>query len=207
MPSAERSSSSSTPRLPAAERRAQIIDAATRCFADRGFGGATTASVAQEAAVNEALLFRHFGSKQGLYLACVDAAWARLTARVEALCGNEPVERQWRMPGRAFIELVQKQPHVAQLWVRGLVETTGIEQVDDHLATLMDDVHRYVTDMVRVSDDAGGVLDGRDPSTEAWTIIAIGLLGASLGTRGLVKKGAFDKVLAAHREWMTGDPD
>ena len=196
-----------TPRLPAAERRAGIVEAATRCFADRGFAGTTTASVATEAGVNEALLFRHFTNKQGLYLACVDASWQALQQRVDELCEREPVERQWRMPGRAFIELVQRQPHVARLWVRGLVETTGIEAVDDHLARLMTDVHDYVTQMVRRSDDAGGVLEGRDPETEAWTIVAIGLLGASLGTRGLVRKGAFDKVLAAHREWMTGDPD
>ncbi len=197
---------SSTPRLPAAERRAGIVDAATRCFADRGFGGTTTASVAAEAGVNEALLFRHFTNKQGLYLACVDASWDRLQQRVDELCASEPVDRHWRMPGRAFIELVRSQPHVAQLWVRGLVETTGIDDVDEHLASLMRQVHDYVTEMVRRSDEAGGVLDGRDPSTEAWTIVAIGLLGASLGTRGLVEPGAFDKVLAAHREWMTGDP-
>jgi AcrR family transcriptional regulator len=197
---------STTPRLPAAERRAGIVTAATGCFAARGFGGTTTASVAQAADVNEALLFRHFGSKQGLYLACVDAAWQRLQERVVELCVDEPDERHWRMPGRAFLELVRQEPHVAQMWMRGLVETTGIEEVDDHLAARMREVHRYVTRMVRHSDAAGGVLDGRDPSTEAWTIIALGLLGASLGTRGLVKRGAFDSVLASHREWMTGDP-
>lgn len=194
-------------RLPAAERQASIVGAATRCFAERGFGGTTTARVAAEAAVNEALLFRHFGSKQGLYLACVDSAWTRLQARVGELCADEPDERHWRMPGRAFLELVRSEPHVAQMWMRGLVETTGIEKVDEHLATRMREVHRYVTVKVRHSDRAGGVLDGRDPSTEAWTIIALGLLGASLGTRGLVKRGAFDAVLASHREWMTGDPD
>lgn len=195
-----------TPRLPAAARQAGIIAAATRCFAERGFGGTTTASVAQEAGVNEALLFRHFGSKQRLYLACVDAAWERLTARVTELTTNEPDERHWRMPGRAFLELVRNEPHVAQMWMRGLVETTGIDEVDEHLAERMREVHGYVTQMVQRSDAAGGVLDGRDASVEAWTIIALGLLGASLGTRGLVERGSFDAVLASHREWMTGNP-
>lgn len=194
-------------RLPAAERRAGIVDAATRCFAGRGFGGTTTSTIAAESGVNEALLFRHFGSKQGLYLACVDAAWERLQKRVEQLCAAEPDERHWRMPGRAFLEVVRREPHVAQLWMRGLVETTGVEAVDDHVASLMRTVHQYVTDKVHHSDRAGGVLEGRDPATEAWTIIALGLLGASLGTRGLVKRGAFDAVLASHREWVTGSPD
>lgn len=194
-------------RLPAAERRAGIVRDATTCFADRGFGGTTTATVAQVAGVNEALVFRHFGSKQGLYLTCVDAAWARLQARCDELFESEPVERHWRMPGRAFLELVRTEPAVARMWMRGLVETTGIEAIDSHLAVLMTEVHDYVTDVVRRSADAGGLLPGRDPAVEAWTIVAIGLLGASLGTRGLVDQGSFDAVLASHREWVTGDPD
>ena len=110
------------------------------------------------------------------------------------------------MPGRAFLELVREHPHVARMWMRGLVETTGIAEVDEHLAARMTEVHAYVTGAVRHSADAGGVLEGRDPEVEGWTIVALGLLGAALGTRGLVERGSFDAVLAAHREWMTGDP-
>jgi TetR/AcrR family transcriptional regulator len=199
--------SSTSKRLPAAERRAGIVRDATTCFADRGFGGTTTAAVAAQAGVNEALVFRHFGNKQGLYLACVDAAWDRLQARCEELYATEPVERHWRMPGRAFLELVRLEPDVARMWMRGLVETTGIAEIDDHVASLMSEVHAYVTEIVRRSADAGGLLPGRDPSVEAWTIVALGLLGASLGTRGLVEQSAFDAVLASHREWVTGFPD
>jgi AcrR family transcriptional regulator len=193
-------------RLPAEERRAGILAAATRCFADRGFAGTTTASVAVAAGINEALVFRHFGSKQELFLACVDAAWERLRARGEQLALEEPESRRWRMPGRAFLELVQEDPAVARMWMRGLVETTGNDAIDGHLAQLMRDVHEYVTGEVAASAAAGGLTPGRDPSTEAWTIIALGLLGASLGTRGLVEREAFDAVLASHREWATGDP-
>lgn len=196
-----------TKRLPAAERRAGILAAATRCFADRGYSGTTTASVAAQAGVNEALVFRHFHSKQELFLACVDAAWDRLRARCEELFTVEPDERHWRLPGRAFLELVRGEPDVARMWMRGLVETTGVPVIDEHLAALMRDVHAYVTGLVRHSSEAGGLLEGRDPEVEAWTIIALGLLGASLGTRGLVERGAFDAVLASHREWVTGDPD
>lgn len=194
-------------RLPASERRAGILGAATHCFADRGFAGTTTASVAAEAGVNEALVFRHFGSKQALYVECVDAAWARLRARCEQLYEAEPVERHWRMPGRAFLELVRDEPAVARMWMRGLVETTGIAPIDQHLAHLMREVHGYVAGVVARSGAAGGLEPGRDPAIEAWTIIALGLLGASLGTRGLVDQGQFDAVLASHRHWVTGDPD
>lgn len=198
--------SSPTPRLTATERRLGILAAATSCFAERGFAGTTTARVAQVAAVNEALVFRHFGTKQRLYLECVDAAWQRLTQRCDELYDVEPVDRHWRMPGRAFLELVDGEPDVVRMWMRGLVETTGIAEIDEHLARRMSEVHSYVTEVVERSSAAGGILEGRDPATEAWTIIALGMLGASLGTRGLVERSAFDAVLASHRSWATGDP-
>lgn len=195
------------PRLAAAERRASILDAATACFAERGFSGTTTARVAARAGVNEALLFRHFGSKQELYLASVDAAWEQLQARCDELFTDEPAARHWRLPGRAFLELVRGEPDVARMWMRGLVETTGIEVIDGHVAARMGEVHQYVARLVERSSAAGGLLPGRSSDTEAWTIVALGLLGASLGTRGLVDDAAFDEVLATHREWITGDPD
>ena len=48
-------------------RRQLILSAAKRCFARNGFAGTTTRSVAQAAAISEALLFKHFPSKAALY--------------------------------------------------------------------------------------------------------------------------------------------
>jgi AcrR family transcriptional regulator len=48
-------------------RRQLILGAAKRCFARNGFAGTTTKSVAQAAAISEALLFKHFPSKAALY--------------------------------------------------------------------------------------------------------------------------------------------
>lgn len=54
-------------RLPASERRSGILQAASRVFAEQGYAAATTYSIAQRANVSEALLFRHFESKEVLY--------------------------------------------------------------------------------------------------------------------------------------------
>ncbi|MCW0217197.1 MAG: TetR/AcrR family transcriptional regulator [Prosthecobacter sp.] len=56
-------------RLPSDERRERILDSALRVFADRGFHGATTRELAKAAGVSEALMFRHFPTKEDLYLA------------------------------------------------------------------------------------------------------------------------------------------
>jgi AcrR family transcriptional regulator len=59
----------SKPRLPSDERRDCILEAAVRVFAERGFHGATTRELAKAAGVSEALMFRHFPTKEDLYKA------------------------------------------------------------------------------------------------------------------------------------------
>ena len=47
-------------RLPAPDRRRQILAVAMELFARRGFRGTTTRQIAERAGVNEAIVFRHF---------------------------------------------------------------------------------------------------------------------------------------------------
>jgi AcrR family transcriptional regulator len=56
-------------KLPAQERRRAIIRAVRRVFAERGFAGTTTRALADAAGVSEALLFKHFPTKESLFLA------------------------------------------------------------------------------------------------------------------------------------------
>src|SRR5437588_2066460 len=61
-------------KLSSEERRAAIVKAVRRLFAEKGFHGTTTRELAEAAGVSEALLFKHFPNKEALYgammLAC-----------------------------------------------------------------------------------------------------------------------------------------
>ncbi len=59
-------------RLPAEDRRRQLLDTALNLFSHKGFEGTTTKEIAAAAGVTEALIFRHFPSKQALYTAVLD---------------------------------------------------------------------------------------------------------------------------------------
>jgi AcrR family transcriptional regulator len=67
-----RESATARRRLPAAERRELIIEAAGRAFGDRGYEGARLDEIAGAAGVTKPILYRHFDSKQELYLALLD---------------------------------------------------------------------------------------------------------------------------------------
>ena len=54
------------------ERRSQILAVAVSLFSQRGFRGTTTKEIAQAAGVSEAMVFRHFATKEELYAAILD---------------------------------------------------------------------------------------------------------------------------------------
>lgn len=54
------------------ERREQILQTAVTLFSQRGFKGTTTKEIARAAGVSEAMVFRHFASKDELWSAIID---------------------------------------------------------------------------------------------------------------------------------------
>jgi AcrR family transcriptional regulator len=60
-------------RLSADQRKQAIVDAVRDVFAEKGFDGTTTRELAKAAGVSEALLYKHFPSKESLYAAMLDA--------------------------------------------------------------------------------------------------------------------------------------
>jgi AcrR family transcriptional regulator len=71
-------------RLPRAERREQILAAATRAFARTGYAATGLDDVAAEAGVTHVILYRHFTSKNELYRAVLDRARTGLDEAVGA---------------------------------------------------------------------------------------------------------------------------
>jgi AcrR family transcriptional regulator len=60
-------------RVAAGDRRRQILNVAMKLFARQGYQGTTTQQIAKKAGVNEALIFRHFTSKEELYWAVIES--------------------------------------------------------------------------------------------------------------------------------------
>src|SRR5262245_5151760 len=77
-------------RMRADERREQLIRVALGLFATKGFNGTTTKEIAAAAGVTEALIFRHFPTKEALYDAILlwrveNSAFASGLSELEAL--------------------------------------------------------------------------------------------------------------------------
>src|SRR6185436_20012273 len=59
-------------RMHGDDRRKQLLRAAIETFSRKGFGGTKTKDIAAAAGVSEAILFRHFATKEDLYSAILD---------------------------------------------------------------------------------------------------------------------------------------
>jgi AcrR family transcriptional regulator len=59
-------------RMSAEERKLQILRVAVSLFSQKGFGGTTTREIALAAGISEAMVFRHYATKQELYSAILD---------------------------------------------------------------------------------------------------------------------------------------
>jgi AcrR family transcriptional regulator len=194
-----------TTRLPAEERKAAVLDSACGVFATGSYRGTTTAEIAKKAGVTEPILYRHFASKRELYLAVLDESWRRLRQLWEATIEREEDPRFWLGAlGRAYFE--EKDPRLlsADLWIQALTEATDDPEIRKFLRKHMREVHAFVTDVIRRSQAAGGILPDRDPEAEAWIFIAIGLIG-TVGRRvGGLFEDDFPRIIAERRRWMTG---
>jgi AcrR family transcriptional regulator len=91
-------------QVPRPVRERQVLELAEALFAERGYGGASMDELARRAGVSKPVVYELFGSKEGLFGACVDRSIERLAAEIAAAvrAQGEP-EARLRAGGLAFI--------------------------------------------------------------------------------------------------------
>ena len=99
-------------RMPAAERREQLLQAASEVFGERGYIGATTDQIARAAGVSQPYVVRTFGSKEQLFVEVIGRSLeAMLGAFRAALTGPDGRPRAAdELPtalGEAYVDLVR----------------------------------------------------------------------------------------------------
>ena len=103
-------------RLPRAERRALIEDAATRLFAQRGYAATSVEDIVAAAGVSKPMLYRHFDSKRELCVALLERYRDELvSAPLERFAADGHWRRQISAMGDAWLGWVEDHPDAARL--------------------------------------------------------------------------------------------
>jgi AcrR family transcriptional regulator len=93
--------------MTAEERRETIIEAATIEFAAGGLDGTNVDSIARRVGVTQPYVFRLFGTKKALFLACVEVCFAETRDAFESAAAGLSGEEALRAMGRAYGELLK----------------------------------------------------------------------------------------------------
>ena len=163
------------PRLKAPQRREQLIAVATKQFAKFGYDATTTDTIATAAGVTEPILYRHFGSKQELFVAITRAVsdqtirhWHELTDGVDGGPAEQLREIARQFPGHL------KRSADAYRVIHNALTTSRDRRVQAVLREHYRRLEAFFIDIVQAGIDAG---DFRplNPKTPAWHLINTGL--------------------------------
>jgi AcrR family transcriptional regulator len=114
-------------RLHAEDRRRQLLKAAIESFAQKGFAGTKTKDIAISAGVSEAILFRHFASKEDLYHAILDtkeepSSKKSLMQELEAAAGQRDDMRLFATLAAGIMKSFREDPAFHRLFLYASLE-------------------------------------------------------------------------------------
>lgn len=159
-------------RTPRAERRRQIIEAAATLFSHKGFRGTKTREIAQAVGVSEAMVFKHFATKEDLYAAIIEAKIqmpAIFDSLIQAAEQNDDA-LVLRTLAHKMIGLTRDDPTLLRLIFFSALEghalsdmifRSRVQQLDDFL-------RRYIAKRV-----AEGAFRRLDPLQAAWNFVGM----------------------------------
>jgi AcrR family transcriptional regulator len=115
-----------TKGVPRPEREEQIVGVAIGEFAEHGYATASMVTIAQRAGISKPLIYQYFGSKDGLYLACLHAVSGGLLTRLEEAeldVDDSVLSRVY--PLRAIFEALEPQRHAWRMLFDPSMPATG----------------------------------------------------------------------------------
>jgi AcrR family transcriptional regulator len=110
-------------------RAEEILCTALEVFAEHGFAHTDVQVIADRVGIGKGTVYRHFGSKEGLFLACAQHSRQWLTGQVDAAAdqATEPLE-QLRQGMYAFISFFDAHPQVVELLIQERAHFCGKQQ-------------------------------------------------------------------------------
>lgn len=116
------------------QRREQLVEISSRLFSEHGFSQTTTKMIAHAAGVNEAVIYKHFDTKEGLYDAAIQRFIDEIKKEVniEAFFDNENLEDMLKAIAGRVTTFYKDNVHIIRMLLySGLQEHRFSEQFFD----------------------------------------------------------------------------
>ena len=162
-------------RLPAAQRREQLLDHAAELFAKNGYARATTAELARAAGITEPIIYRHFASKRDLFIALIERSADRtLKFWEEHLKGaSDPAERLRRLIGEnPMVHGPQRDSY--RVLLQAITEVDD-EQIRHAISRHIGNLHAFLRKELEQAQSEHKVPTRMSADLMAWLLIHAGM--------------------------------
>jgi AcrR family transcriptional regulator len=149
-------------RKSAEQRREEIVAHALRHFAQGGYHGTSTESIARDAGISQPYLFRLFKTKRELFLTCNDVSNARIIATFEAAVADAEPGGELEAMGAAYVQLLDDRDRL--LFQMQSYAACSDPVIQERVRAGYGDIVREVT---RLS---------KEPPEKVWQFFATGML-------------------------------
>lgn len=164
-------------RLACSERREQILEEAARLFAINGLDGTSMRDVAKACKVNEALLYKHFESKQDLYHEVIIGIQKEIDESWRKLADDSP-------NGQAAVKAVIKSLlfgpienlHAYAYLVHGMAAASRDAKLKQLIETGFAQLHAFLAELVKRGMEDGSISPVADADRCSWCILSRGLV-------------------------------
>jgi AcrR family transcriptional regulator len=163
-------------RMPAAERKKQILKCAVKVFAKSNYYNTKVADIAHAAGISEAMIYRHFPSKKAIFLAVLQHMSDRIITfwKEEIDPTTGPLE-MLRVMGLGYYQRMIRHP--AELKVQFLA-IAGIDDRDifDRLRSDHQKYIQHITEVIQLGIDQGEIRRDIDVNALAFAYNGAGIM-------------------------------
>lgn len=165
--------STSTPRLATASRQAEIIAAALRLAQERSPALITTTDLAQAIGVSQGALFKHFDSKDAIWLAAMEWVRDHLLHEIQAAAAasDAPLEAL-RQVFEAHVNFVALHPGVPRMIFHELQQPAD-SPLKESVRSLMKSYRQVLLTLLKQATQAGLLAPGLDAPAAATMFVGI----------------------------------
>jgi TetR/AcrR family fatty acid metabolism transcriptional regulator len=128
-----------------ADRRRQILEAAVKVFADKGFHASRVGDIAEEAGIAYGLVYHYFSSKEDLLETIFRTTWTEMLARVhEVEEAGVPAAEAVRQVTALLLRTWRRDPDLVRVLVREVTRNQHVQQEIEEITEAMKALERIV---------------------------------------------------------------
>jgi TetR/AcrR family fatty acid metabolism transcriptional regulator len=149
------------------DRRRDLLDAAVRVFARKGFHASRVGDIAEEAGVAHGLLYHYFRSKEEVLETIFREVWELLAADTDRIeHADVPLREQLRRFARIYLGSWLMTPELVAVLVREIARSPAVGSRVDEVGVIFGSLQR----MIASAQERGEVRADCDPRLAAWVV-------------------------------------